>query len=175
MKRALTIACLAGGLVAGGFLLPQVGKVGYVDTNAILQDYPPAQTASQTLQASIRGFETEALQLQTDLDRALQTFSQQRMTMNPEAAQARESELNAQRQTVAQRLQELNEASQQRQGELFAPVMEKISGVIEEVRIEGNFSIIFDTASRAVVAADTALNLTEEVLSRLNAEPGSGE
>jgi Skp family chaperone for outer membrane proteins len=42
-----------------------------------------------------------------------------------------------------------------------------MSLVIEQVREEGSYALIFDTASRAIIAADPALDLTEEVLRRL--------
>ena len=60
----------------------------------------------------------------------------------------------------------------QRQQELVQPVMDRINEVIEEIREEGSYAIIFDVAGGGVVAADSALDLTQEVIRRLQA---SGE
>ena len=74
------------------------------------------------------------------------------------------------------RQQELELQLNQRQQELLQPVNDRITAVIEEIRVEGNYAIILDAASAAIVAADPALDLTQEVLTRLQAAdtPGPG-
>jgi Skp family chaperone for outer membrane proteins len=39
--------------------------------------------------------------------------------------------------------------------------------VIEDVRREGNYALIFDTAAGAIITADPGLDLTDQVLERL--------
>ena len=51
--------------------------------------------------------------------------------------------------------------------------MEEIRIVLEEIRVEGGYGLILDTVSRAILVADPALELTQEVLTRLEARSGS--
>jgi Skp family chaperone for outer membrane proteins len=48
--------------------------------------------------------------------------------------------------------------------------MDRVNAAIEEIRAEGSYALIVDVSSGAVVAADPLLDLTQEVLARLNAE-----
>lgn len=152
----------------------QSAKVGWVDTNVVLRELPMAQDAQKTLEAAIQGFQAEMQQLLSDLQTAEQEYRQQQMTMTPENRQAREEELLRSRNAVQQRSQELDGQAQQRRAEVFQPVMEAITAVIEEIRVEGNWAMILDVASQAILSADPSLDLTQEVLTRLQEPAGAG-
>ena len=67
------------------------------------------------------------------------------------------------------RLAEQRGYAGQRQQELVQPVMDKINQVIEQIRAEGAYTLIFDVSAGGVVAADPGLDLTQEVIRRLKA------
>jgi Skp family chaperone for outer membrane proteins len=46
--------------------------------------------------------------------------------------------------------------------------MDEITEVIEELREQGNYALILDVAAGSIVSADPALDVTEEVIRRLN-------
>lgn len=152
----------------------QSAKVGWVDTNVVLRELPMAQDAQKTLEAAIQGFQAEMQQLLSDLQASEQEYRQQQMTMTAENRQAREEELLRSRNAVQQRSQELDGQAQQRRAEVFQPVMEAITAVIEEIRVEGNWAMILDVASQAILSADPSLDLTQEVLTRLQEPAGAG-
>jgi Skp family chaperone for outer membrane proteins len=65
--------------------------------------------------------------------------------------------------------------AQSRQQELVAPIYEAVSNVLVTLREEEQYTMIFDAAAGALIAADTALDITSQVLQRLraqSAEPG---
>ena len=152
----------------------QSAKIGWVDTNVVLRELPMAQDAQKTLEAAIQGFQAEMQQLLSDLQASEQEYRQQQMTMTAENRQAREEELLRSRNAVQQRSQELDGQAQQRRAEVFQPVMEAITAVIEEIRVEGNWAMILDVASQAILSADPSLDLTQEVLTRLQEPAGAG-
>lgn len=162
---AASAACLFCGAAS---LTAQSEKVGYINSDAILLEYGPAQDAQRSLEATLAGYEAEIGQLDADYRREVGEYQQQQMTMNPEARAAREQELGDRLQSLEARRQELNEQALQRQGEVFQPIMEEIRAVLEAIRVEGGYALILDTASRAILVADPALDLTEQVLARLN-------
>lgn len=152
----------------------QATRVGYVDSNAVLAEYAPAQEARQQLENAAQDAEAELQLLGSGLQTAMAEYEQQAMSMTPEARQNRQQELAGQQQVLQQRTQELEIQFQQRQAELLQPVMDRITGVIEEIRVEGNYAIILDRASQVILAADPALELTQEVLTRLQAQDSGG-
>ncbi len=168
------------GMVAALMLLStssaaaQAARVAYVNTNQVLAEYTPAQEARQALESARLEAQSELQLLDRGLQAAVGEYQQQAMTMTPEARQARELELQNQQQALQNRTQELDIQFQERQEELLQPVMERVTAVIEEIRVEGSYALILDSASQAILAGDPALDLTQEVLTRLQADPSPG-
>ena len=168
------------GMVAALMLLStssataQAASIAYVNTNQVLAEYAPAQEARQALENARLEAESELQLLDRGLRAAVDEYQQQAMTMTPEARQAREIELQNQQQALQNRSQELDIQFAERQSELLQPVMERVTAVIEELRVEGSYALILDSASQAILAGDPALDLTQEVLTRLQADPSPG-
>lgn len=168
------------GMVAALMLLStssaaaQAARVGYVNTTQVLEEYTPAQEARQALESARLEAESEIQLLGRGYQAAVDEYQQQAMTMTPEARQAREQELVAQQQALQNRTQELDIQFQERQAELLQPVMGRVTAVIEEIRVEGSYALILDSASQAILAGDPALDLTQEVLTRLQPDPSPG-
>ena len=131
----------------------QAARIGYVDSNAVLAEYAPAQEARQQLESARQDAEAELQLLSNGWQAAVAEYEQQ---------------------ALQQRTQELEVQFQQRQAELLQPVMDRVTAVIEELRVEGNFAMILDRASQVILAADPALELTQEVLARLQAQDTGG-
>lgn len=171
ITRLGTVAALA--LLSASPLAGQGTKVGYVDVRAVLREYEPAQEAQRTVEAAVAGYRTELEQLEADLQEAWTQYQQQQMTMNPEARRAREQELQNKQIAIGERTQELGTRASEREAEVFQPIMDDIRAVLEEIRVEEGYGIILDSNSNAIVVADPALEVTQEVLTRLRARSGS--
>ena len=160
-------------LLFAGPLAAQGTKVAYINTNAVLAEYAPAQDASRALQATYMGYQAEIDNLDAGYQQEVAEYQQQMMTMTPEARQAREVELQTQLAALQTRRAELQDLAAQREAEVFAPINEAIRSVLEEIRVEGNYGLILDLVSNAILVADPALDLTQQVLTRLQARSGS--
>lgn len=171
ISRLGTAAALA--LLSASPLAGQGTKVGYVDTRAVLREYEPAQEAQRSLEATLAGYRTELEQLEKDLQERWAQYQQQQMTMNPEARRAREKDLQDRQIAIGERTQELGTQADERQAEVFQPIMDDIRAVLEEIRVEEGYGLILDSNSNAIVVADPALEVTQEVLTRLRARSGS--
>ena len=147
--------------------LGQSMKVGYVDSQAILSEYSGAQEARQRMEESLSSYRAEVQQMGEELQAAITEFQQQEMTMTEDARAARQAEIEGRQRNYQQRIAQLEQDASRRQSEVFQPVMTQIGEVIEAIRIEGNYAMILDVASQAVLSADPSLDLTQEVLSRL--------
>ena len=154
-------------------LAAQGTKVGYINTNAVLSEYGPAQDAQRQLAATVAGYEAELNTLEADYQQSAIEYQQQQMSMTPEARQNREQQLQSLFTALQERRQELANLARQREQEVFTPINDEIRSVLEEIRVEGNFGLILDTVSNAILVADPALELTQQVLTRLQAKSGS--
>lgn len=173
MRGSSVALATAVALVSAVSLEAQPTKVGYVNSAAVLEAYPAAQDAQRQMDASMRGYQLELQELEGALQADADEFRQQQLTMTPEAREARQQELVNQDQALQQRRATLGNQADQRRAELFQPVMDAVKAVIDEIRVEGGYAVILDVASQAIISADPALDLTQEVITRLQTASGA--
>ncbi len=149
-------------------------KIGYIDSQAILDQDPAARAAQQQFEASLSGYQAEVQQMGEELQQLIDAYEQQQAMLSEEVRANREEEIRLKQAQYQQRISELEQQAAMRQAELVEPVMERITGIIEEIRGEGSYSMIFDVAAQGIIAADPALDLTQEVVQRLQAASQNG-
>lgn len=164
----LTLLCTAS-------LEAQATRIGFINSVEVLDLYQPARDAQDLIQADRDRWDREIQQLQLQFQADVQEFQQQQMSMTPEARQIRDQELQNQSIVIERRNQELSQQLVDRQQELFQPIMDKVGDTIEEIRVELGYGMILDVASQAILAADESLNLTQELLTRLEAKDAAEE
>jgi outer membrane protein len=147
-------------------------RLGYINSQTILESAPGAREAQQQFNEDMQGFRTEVQQMAQQLEQMIQQYEQQQLTLSPDARQQREQAIREQQAEYQQRVQALDQQAGQRQAELVQPVMDRITEVIEEIRAEGGYALIFDVAAGSIISADPALDLTDEVVRRLQATGG---
>jgi outer membrane protein len=163
---ALLLAVSAGGMGA------QTGlKIGYINSAAIYEEAPGAQAAQTEFEREMTTYRQEVQRLGEELQTMIASYEQQQMTLSAEARQAREAAIREKDGAYRQRVSQLENEAGRRQQELVEPIMRQINDVIEALRREGNYSLIFDVGPGSnIIAADPALDLTNEVIRRLRAE-----
>ena len=151
----------------------QTLKIGYINSQQILASSPEAAAAQQQFDQEMQRFQTEVQQLEDEITGMQQRLQQQQLTLSPEARANREQQIQAKLQEYQTRTGELQQMADQRRTELIQPVMDRITVVIESLREEGQYSLILDVAAGAIISADSTLDLTPQVISRLGAATGT--
>ena len=160
---ALTFALVAGTAEA------QTLKIGYINSQEILASAPGAREAQAAFERDMQGFTAEAQQVQDELARMQQQLQQQELTLSPEAKRNRQQQISQKAQEAQDKMAALDQKAAGRRSELVQPIMDKITSVIETMREEGNYALILDVAAGSIISADPSLDLTQEVLRRLQA------
>lgn len=143
-------------------------RIAYVNAQEILRQTPGYQAAESTFAAELRAAQAEMQRLQQQLDSAVQTFDQQSIALSPQARQQKQRELQQMQQRMQQRAQELDQQARDRERELLQPLQARVTSIIQGMRAEGNYALIFDVdATSGILAADPALDLTARVVQRL--------
>jgi Skp family chaperone for outer membrane proteins len=169
---AATLGLLAVGIcVSPTDTSAQGSGIAFVNTETILRGTPGYDAADSILAAERAAYQQEATGLQTQLDSAMTAFDQQQLVLSPQAREEKVTELRTLNDRVQARMEELQNQDMARQRELVAPLEVRIQQVIDGVRAERNLSMIFDSANpnSAIISADPLLDLTELVVSRLQA------
>jgi outer membrane protein len=163
---------MALGVLSAGSATAQTAstpKVGFIYSRQVMQQTPGYQAAESTFNRELETYQNEVQKMQHQFDSSVQAFDQQSIALSPAAKAAKQKELQEQGKRMEQRQSELQQKAQQRNQELMQPLQARIKAVIDGMRAEGNYALIFDADAPggAIVAVDPALDLTSKVLQRL--------
>lgn len=167
---------LAGGAGLGPLMAQQPGgggagpvRIAFVNARTILQGMPGYAQAESTFTKELEGSRAELARLQASLDSAVADFQQQSPMLSSATRAAKQKELEAKNQQLQQRNQEIQQGLDQRQQELVGPIQQRLTGIIEGIRAEGNYAMIIDLGAEGlgIVTYDKSLDLTARVIQRL--------
>ena len=162
-------------LVATGSASAQTApNMVFINSQRVMAEAPGIQQARATLQQEMQRLEQQIAPLRTEYETMVQEFQQQQAMMTPERRRERQQALGTKQQEIQQRAAQLEQEAQGKQQELLEPALERINTVIEGLREERGYAFIFDVAGGGLVAADPALDITDEVLRRLQALASQG-
>jgi outer membrane protein len=178
LVRAASLALIVGAASAGSASgqaasAPAAPKFGFINSAAILAEAPGRAEAENRFKSEVAAYQAQLQRMSDSLQAMAATFDKEAPRLDS-ATRASRAKVIQDRETAYQtRARTLNDQMENRQAELIRPIMENLQKVIEQVRAEDGYAIIFDVASQAsvIVAADKSLDLTQKVLARVKAAP----
>ena len=173
-----TLALLALALAAPSLATAQQPSIVFLDSERLRQQAPSLQAAREQLEEELAELEAQAdsalAPMQAEFQSAAQEFQQQQGMMTAERRQQRQQALGQMQQELQQAGAQWEQRAAAIQSRVLGPALERINRVIDELRAENGYQFVLDVAAGGVVAADPALDITSEVLRRLQASnPGS--
>jgi Skp family chaperone for outer membrane proteins len=168
---ALTVALVPASAVAQG-----TPRVAYVAVQAVLQRTPGYADAESVWNKEREGFTRQMTALQAQMDSATAAFEQQSVMLSASNRATEQQKLQALATDLNGQVTSLQQQAAARQRELLDPIEERVMAVIEGLRAEGNYVLIFDVSNQAntIVAADTSLDLTQKAIDRLTSGGSPG-
>lgn len=150
------------------------GGVAFVYMRAVLQQTPGYAQAESTWVAEFEGYRNEILKLQDDLNTAVTKFEESSVMLSASNRATERKKLEDMETAMRARETELQQRAQTRRQALLDPIEERVMSVVEGVRAEGNYAIVFDVSNQAsaIIAADKTKDLTVKVIDRLKASAG---
>ena len=172
MKKYLLV--LAAFLFAAVLLQAQTKqKLGYVDSQVILTQFPEAIKAQGDLDALTNKWSNQLDSMTQSYQGALNDYKKQENTMPEDKKltaqqaiiQQEQSIRDFQKQKFAQQTGEIYK----RQDAIFSPVKKKIYAAIAQVAKEEDMQFVFDKSGDIILLyADSAFDITYKVLDKLN-------
>ena len=159
-------------LVTAAAAEAQTLKIAYINSEQIVAVAPGASEAQAQFDQEVQNSQDEIAQLETELTNLQAQLEQQSLTLSPEAKANRQQQLQLRAQEYQARTNQLTELANVRRAELVQPILDGISAIIEELRVEGGYALILDAAAGSIISADPALDLTEEIIARLQTAAG---
>ncbi|PKP51742.1 MAG: hypothetical protein CVT95_00145 [Bacteroidetes bacterium HGW-Bacteroidetes-12] len=151
-------------------------KIGYVDTEYILDNIPEYKEAQQELDKLSIEWQKQLERRYAEIDKLYKNYQAEQILLTDEMKTKREEE-------IIKKEKEAKEYQKQKfgvDGELFQkrqefvkPIQDKIYNAISEVANVGGIDIIFDKSSGLTMLYTNAkLNKSDAVLKKLGYEPG---
>ncbi|GAC1477145.1 MAG: hypothetical protein NVS1B4_19320 [Gemmatimonadaceae bacterium] len=146
-----------------------VPKLAYINLQAILGQAPGRADAESKFEKEMTGYRATVQAMGDSLNKLIAEYNKQEITLSPTAKEARQKTIRGKEEDYQKRARLLEQQAQQRQAELVQPIMDRIKLVIDDVRREDGYTIIFDAGAQGsgIVAADKNLDITDRVLARL--------
>lgn len=171
MKRFLSVSgLLTLALLAGGSVSAQTPRFGYVNTDKVLAGIPAASRALQELQTAAGIYQTRADSLGRQFQTMQQAYNNLPVTTTAERRTQEQQRLQTTMQQFQQQLQPLQQAAEQKEQALqliVQPYVRRIPEIVEQIRTQQNYSMIFSVGESGLIAADPSLDLSDTVRQRL--------
>jgi outer membrane protein len=167
MKKLLVISFL---LITSSISFAQL-KIGYIDSDAIMDNLPDVQDARQKLDASIQEWQTELNKLEADWKAKYDDYEKRKLIMTDQTRAETEAALVQLETQIAQYREKkfgTNGELFQKQDELMKPVQNKIFGALKEIAEAENYDFVFDRSGDIMILfAKEKYDLTSQVLEKL--------
>jgi outer membrane protein len=178
LLRASVIA-LATSLIVVGTAAAQApqgtaapAKIAYINSALLLQQAPGRAEAEAQFEREVGVYRQQIQRMDDSLRTLVVAFDRDAPKLDSVARETRRKSIGQREVEYQMRARGLDSTMQARQAQLVKPIMERVQGVIEAIRTEDGYAMIFDVGAQTsvVVAADKKLDLTERVLARLKSQ-----
>jgi outer membrane protein len=146
-------------------------KLAYLNSQLILANTPGRAEAESTFNRELVGYQAQVQALQAKLDSAVNDYNRTSLVLTPAAKQQREQALRDMETQTRNQINDLQQRANAREQQLTAPIMQRVQAVIEGIRAEFNYSLIFDASAQngGLISADRGLDISQLVIQRLQA------
>ncbi len=174
--KSAAFAFIASLVVAGASSAQATAtpKLGYINSAQILADAPGRAAAEAQFEREVAVYRQQLQRMSDSLQQMDSVFQREAPRLDSATRGTRGRAIAEREQSYQQRANSLNQQMQNRQAELVRPIMEQLQKVLETLRNEEHYSMIFDVAAGSgsvVVSADKSLDITAKVLARLKTAP----
>jgi len=169
MKRTIVPSLLLF-LVFSGLSFAQV-KIGYVDSDAIMDKLPDAQDARQKLDVLVQEWQGELNKIENTWKTKYDDYEKRKLIMTDQSRAEIEAELVKLEKQISDYREKkfgTNGEMFQKQDELMKPVQNKVFSAIKDVAQEEDYDYVFDRSGDILLLyAKDKYDITVKVLNKL--------
>ena len=168
MNKALQYIAI---ILSFGILLSNSMKIGYIDSNRIMNELDEVREIQVELEKEQRKMESDMEGLISKRDSLIQSYERQQILMNDQRKLEKQQEI----QTISQDIERFQMEKfgpnggeiYKIQNQLLAPVLSKIDDAIQKIGKDRGYDFIMDAVSGALVYAIDSHDLTDEIIDEL--------
>jgi outer membrane protein len=146
-------------------------KIGYVDSQALMQKLPEGQDAQRQLDALVAQWQGEITKMQNEWQKKYEEYDKKKLIMSDQTRAEAEQELvTLEKKVTDYRNQKFGPNGEMftKQNDLLKPVQDRIFKAIQDVALEDSYDYVFDKSGQILLLyANDKYDLTPEVLQKL--------
>lgn len=169
-KGVVSLICL-GILFCGGATYGADIKIGYIDSNRMLNSYKGKDELKDKLQKQLKKWEDQAMEKKQSIQEQIKKLESQAAMLSDEARSRKQKEVEQAQieyEEFIQRIWGQEGEAKKINEEVMKPFIDTVNAILQKIGKEREYTMIFDVASTGVVYAKEGMDLTEEVLTELN-------
>jgi len=149
-------------------------KIGYVDSDTIMDNFPDVQDARQKLDALFQEWQTEVRKLESELKAKQDDYDKRKLIMTEQTSVEAKADITKLEKEIADYRDKkfgANGELFQKQNELMKPIQNKVFTIIQQVATEEELDFVFDRSGDILfLYAKPEYDLTAKVIERLKLE-----
>lgn len=148
-------------------------KIGYIDSNRLLNSYKGKDILKDKLQQKIEKWEKQAVDKKTNIQELIKKLESQAAMLSDDARLRKQKEIEQAQieyESFIQKIWGADGEAKQVNEEVMKPFIDTVNTILQKIGKEREYTIIFDVASTGVVYAKEGMDLTDEVVAQLNQE-----
>ena len=143
-------------------------KIGVVDTQGVFESYKKAEKAIDVLKSAEKRLSDKLEGLREEIVGMEDSLTKQKLFLDESATQTLESDILRKKQEFQRELDVGQGALQEKQSELFQPILNEIQALIQQIGANENYSLILEKRL-VTLYVDPQYDLTENIIKELNA------
>jgi len=146
-------------------------KIGYIRGQDILAQTPGRADLEAQFNKEVDSARAVEKVWGDSINTMVSDYAKSEATLSADAKTTRQAAIREKQASFQQRSQQLEQQVQADNQRMVGPVLQRIAGIIDEVRQDGGYALIFDVQSQGggLVSADKNLDLTDLVIARVKA------
>lgn len=149
------------------------GDIVYVELDRILMEYDMANDLRSSVEAKIQKIQEEVERRGKKLEKDINAWQEKlnKGLMTRSVAEAQQAKLQKQQEEFAQYAAQQEQLAQEEQMVMMNQIGDAIKTFLDAYNVEKEYAMIITNSGGApVITADEGLNITDDVLARLNEE-----
>jgi len=171
--KSIFISFLISFSLLSSFSIAQL-KIGYVDSDTIMDNSPDMQDARQKIDALIQEWQTELKRMENELKAKQDDYEKRKLIMTEQTSSEALAEIAKLQKEIGDYRDKkfgANGELFQKQNELMKPIQNKVFTIIQQIATEEELDFVFDRSGDIVfLFAKPDYDLTSKVIERLKLE-----
>lgn len=146
MKKLLKVALVAVCMVFVGSFAKAQSKIGYINTNQLMELLPEMKTLQAQMQAYQKTFADQYTQLTSEYQTKVNDYTAKRATMTDASRTAAEGELTDMQTRIKTFQDNAQKQIEAKSNELLKPLTDKVRAAITQVATAKGYSYVLDSS-----------------------------